>query len=156
MTFRIKASAKFKTNIPAVKTPKAKKTRRSALERRIMGLSPLEDEIQIQIIKECAFLKYQGFKVSELIRHIPNGGLRSKTEAARFKEMGVIAGTPDLLLPVARGGFSALWIELKSEKGRLRPEQEVQIKLLQSLGNKVVFVRNVADAMAQIKSYLGI
>ncbi|EPU1137493.1 VRR-NUC domain-containing protein, partial [Acinetobacter baumannii] len=74
----------------------------------------------------------------------------------RFKEMGVIAGTPDLLLPVARGGFSALWIELKSEKGRLRPEQEVQIKLLQSLGNKVVFVRNVADAMAQIKSYLGI
>jgi hypothetical protein len=156
MTYRIKSSPKFKTNIPVLKTSKTKKTRRTALERRIMGLSPLEDDIQKQIITECAFLKYQGYRVSELIRHIPNGGLRSKGEAAKFKEMGVIAGTPDLLLPVARGGFSALWIELKSEKGRLRPEQEVQIKLLQSLGNKVVFVRNVADAMAQIKSYLGI
>ncbi|MDH2636820.1 VRR-NUC domain-containing protein [Acinetobacter nosocomialis] len=156
MTFRIKASAKFKTNIPAVKTTKAKNPRRTALERRIVGLSPLEDDIQKQIIEECAYLKFKGYRVSELIRHIPNGGLRSKSEAARFKKMGVIAGTPDLLLPVACGGFSALWIELKSEKGRLRPEQEVQIKLLQSLGNKVVFVRNVADAMAQIKSYLGI
>lgn len=34
--------------------------------------------------------------------HVPNGGLRSKTEAAIFSGLGVVAGFPDLIL--IRGG----------------------------------------------------
>ena len=63
---------------------------------------------------------------------------------------------PDLLLPVPRDGYGALYIELKTEVGSLKPEQKVQMKILSEVGNKVVLCRNVADAMFEIKRYLGI
>lgn len=53
----------------------------------------------------------------ELLFHIPNGGKRGKAEAARFKAEGVKAGVPDLFLPVARGGYNGMFIELKKSKG---------------------------------------
>jgi len=45
--------------------------------------------------------------------HIPNGGGRSKAEAGRFKAMGVKSGVSDYCLPVARGGFFGLYLEMK-------------------------------------------
>jgi hypothetical protein len=48
--------------------------------------------------------------------HIPNGGLRSKIEAAIFRAIGVKAGAPDLL--IVRAG-QALFLELKAP-GRLK------------------------------------
>lgn len=125
-------------------------------ERLIRGLGPTEDQMQIQIIKECSFLKYNDVPLLLIIRHIPNGGLRSKTEAARLKGMGVLKGTPDIHIPVPRHSFASLYIELKTEEGELSKDQKVQIKILRKLGNKVVVCRNVADSMTEIKSYLGI
>lgn len=59
-----------------------------------------------------------------LLHAIPNGGLRSKSEAARMKAAGVKAGVPDMLLPVARHGCHGLYIELKRQQGgRVSPEQ---------------------------------
>ena len=52
-----------------------------------------------------------------LLFHIPNGGRRSAAEAGRFKAMGVKAGVPDLFLPVPKGGYSGLFIELKRKNG---------------------------------------
>lgn len=54
---------------------------------------------------------------------IPNGGLRSKLEAIRFKAMGVKRGIPDLALILSDG--STAYVELKAGKGKLRPEQKV-------------------------------
>lgn len=52
---------------------------------------------------------------------VPNGGLRSKLEAAIMVGLGVRAGAPDLVVygPDARAHF----MELKSASGRLSPEQ---------------------------------
>jgi hypothetical protein len=44
---------------------------------------------------------------------IPNGGKRSKREAALLKAEGVKAGVSDLLLPIPNGTYSGLWVELK-------------------------------------------
>lgn len=52
-----------------------------------------------------------------LMYHTPNGGHRSKAEAGRFKAEGVKAGVPDICLPVARGGYHGLYIELKRQRG---------------------------------------
>jgi hypothetical protein len=49
----------------------------------------------------------------ELMLAIPNGGSRHKAEAAKLKAMGVKVGVSDILLPVCRGRWSGLWIELK-------------------------------------------
>lgn len=48
-----------------------------------------------------------------LLYAIPNGGKREAATAARLKATGVKAGFPDIGLPVARGGYHALYIELK-------------------------------------------
>lgn len=52
----------------------------------------------------------------EHLFHIPNGGKRGKFEAARLKEQGVRKGVSDFNLPVPRGTFHGLWIELKPQK----------------------------------------
>ncbi len=143
-------------DIFSVKAKIPQKNSYSVSEREALGLAPLEDDIQKNIIDECYSLKYQGIRVSEIIVHIPNGGNRSKSEGAKFKKMGVTAGMPDLLVPVPRNGYGSLYIELKTKKGRIRPEQKIQMKLLEDLGNKVVLCRSVAEAIQVIKDYLGI
>ena len=75
-----------------------------------------EDTEQIGVI-EWANWNRNRFPELRLLFHIPNGGKRSKTEAAIFKAMGVKAGVPDLCLPVARGGFAGLYIEMKRSDG---------------------------------------
>lgn len=60
--------------------------------------------------------------------HIPNGGSRHKAEAAKLKGMGVKAGVPDLLLPVKRGIYSGLFVELKKLKTVLKSNRESREK----------------------------
>ena len=54
----------------------------------------------------------------KLLYHIPNGGKRDPIEAKHLKDQGVKKGVPDLHLPVGKGGYHGLYIELKTEKGR--------------------------------------
>ncbi len=62
-----------------------------------------------------SWAQYQCAKYPELalLYHIPNGGKRDARTAANLKRQGVKAGVPDLHLPVARGGYHGLYIELK-------------------------------------------
>lgn len=54
----------------------------------------------------------------------PNGGFRHPSTAAKLKAEGAKAGVCDLFLPVARGGYHGLYIEMKRQKGgRVSPEQ---------------------------------
>ena len=71
----------------------------------------------------------------KLLFHIPNGGRRDPIEAKHLKDQGVKKGVPDLCLPVAGGGYHALYIELKTEKGRTSKEQEWWLAELCRQGN---------------------
>ena len=55
------------------------------------------------------------------VHHIPNGGARTKTEAAILKSLGVVAGAPDLHLCL-NGGRCA-YVEIKKKGERVSPEQ---------------------------------
>ena len=69
-----------------------------------------------------------------LLYHIPNGGKRNKTEAAHLKQQGVKAGVPDLCLPVARGKWHGLYIEMKVGDNRPTENQENWIHQLREQG----------------------
>lgn len=56
--------------------------------------------------------------VGKLLFAVPNGGARSRTEAAIMKAEGVTAGVTDLILLLGRGGFNALCIEMKTTDRR--------------------------------------
>lgn len=60
----------------------------------------------------------------KLLHHVPNGGKRDKIEAAHMKQQGVKPGIPDLDLPVARGKYHGLRIEMKDATGRTSIEQD--------------------------------
>ena len=81
-----------------------------------------------------------------LIFAIPNGGLRSKSQAMKLKVEGVVPGIPDLFVPEWR-----LWIEMKKVKGGVvSKEQQLMIKYLQSVGYSVIVGLGAEDAKAQI------
>ena len=81
-----------------------------------------------------------------LIFAVPNGGLRSKSQAMKLKVEGVVPGIPDLFIPAWR-----LWIEMKKTKGgKVSDEQKEMIKYLQSVGYHVIVGFGAEDAKAQI------
>lgn len=84
---------------------------------------PTEEEEQKTVISWC---RIQESRWPELrwIHHIPNGGKRSKAEAAGFQAMGVLAGVPDLFLPVPRAGYHGMYIELKALDGSVSKKQD--------------------------------
>jgi hypothetical protein len=61
---------------------------------------------------------------------IPNGGLRDKVVAAKLKATGVKAGVPDMLLPIARGDFHGLFVELKKDQKQTLSDEQKEWKLL--------------------------
>ena len=89
-----------------------------------------------------------------LLFHVPNGGLRSKSEAARMKHEGVKAGVPDLFLPVARGTWHGLFIEMKAAGGRPTAEQKAWIADLKAQGYRAEVCVGWEAAADLLKKYL--
>ena len=91
-----------------------------------------------------------------LLHHIPNGGSRNAAEAAKLKAMGVKAGVPDIHLPVPKGGYNSLWIELKAEGGRIRPEQREFLQAAAEYGGYCVVCYGADAAIAVLEDYLNL
>ena len=88
---------------------------------------------------------------------VPNGGARSSTEGAIMKGEGVTAGVADLILLVARGGWGALCIEMKTKDSNSRQSasQKTWQAAAEYAGNRYVVVRTVEEFQAAVRAYLG-
>ncbi len=75
----------------------------------------------------------------KLIFAIPNGGARNQITGAILKAEGVLAGVPDLFIAAKSfyGEYHGLFIEMKSEKGRLTDSQKEVGNKLSKAGYKV-------------------
>ena len=92
-----------------------------------------------------------------LIYHVPNGGHRHKAVAAKLKGQGVKAGVPDLVVPMARGGFFGLYIEFKAtppNDAAVSISQYAWIRQLSEQGYLAIVCRGHFDAMEQLRAYL--
>lgn len=114
-----------------------------------------EQSEQIQLISWC---EWQGgrYPILRRIYHIPNGGKRTRVEAAIFKRMGVKAGVPDLFLPAGENGKHGLYIELKSDTGRPSKAQLDWVEYLMREGYEVAVCRGWMQAADTIVRYLGL
>lgn len=92
----------------------------------------------------------------ELMFHVPNGGKRSKAEAAHLKRQGVKAGVPDIFLPVPRGRYNGLWIELKSGRNTATEKQKEWIERLRAQGYAAEVCVGWECAVMAIETYLDI
>lgn len=90
----------------------------------------------------------------KLLYHIPNGGKRDPIEARHLKAQGVKKGVPDLHLPVARGNYHGLYIELKTEKGKATPEQKWWLNELSAQGYFCSICKGYQEAIKCLESYL--
>lgn len=59
----------------------------------------------------------------KLLHHIPNERICTPQQGKTLKRMGLRKGVPDLCLPVARGPYHGLYIEMKTENGKASEEQ---------------------------------
>lgn len=104
-----------------------------------------------------AELKLRYPEAYKLIYHVPNGGHRVKAVAAKLKGQGVKAGVPDLVLPMARGGYFGLYIEFKAMPpfdAPVLPSQDAYLQALRAQGYLAIVCRGNIDAVEVIRAYL--
>jgi len=104
-------------------------------------------------IQAATFAFVRAVAPDVLIFHCPNGGLRSKSEAARMKWQGVVPGICDLIL-ILPGGRCAMW-EVKTPIGRLSPAQAEMLARLDDMGVPYAIIRSLDDARREL-AVLGI
>lgn len=90
-----------------------------------------------------------------LFYHIPNEGKRSERQGYELKRQGMRPGFPDNCLPVPRGPYGALYIELKRTKGgRVSDDQRWWLEALNQAGNAAVVCYGWEHAVTYIMRYL--
>ena len=84
----------------------------------------------------------------------PNGGSRHPAVAGKMKAEGQLAGIPDLCLPVARAGWSSLYLETKTPTGSVPKYQRDRGRDLIRFGTAVVVCRSIDELIDTATRYL--
>ena len=114
-----------------------------------------EHDMQVTLIREARRKSAEAeYKDLAKLFAIPNGGKRSLATAAKMKAEGVRAGVPDLCLPVMRGGFGGMYIELKAGKNTTSDLQDDVIEELRSDGYYVEVFWSWEEALAVMIAYV--
>lgn len=115
-----------------------------------------EDLIQSEIVR---WLYKESKDIPELwlFHHIPNGGWRGMQAGMRFKSLGVRSGVPDISIPIKRGYYHGLWLEIKDgKKGVVSDNQKEWHARLTEAGHFVAVIRTAEEGIETIKWYLNL
>jgi len=86
---------------------------------------------------------------------IPNGGSRNYYEAIALCKAGLLAGVPDICIPIASKGKHSLYIELKRKIGGVVSEkQKTVMGRLNEFGNYAVVCCGADEAKSVVRDYL--
>lgn len=109
--------------------------------------------------EQAALFTWAGYQTAvypelKLLYAIPNGGHRHKAVAAKLAAEGVRRGVPDVCLPVPRGEFHGLYLEMKYGRNRTTPEQNTWLEALAGQGYKTAVCHSFEAAQRLIANYL--
>lgn len=90
----------------------------------------------------------------QFLFHIPNESIGGQGWIVRNRQMGVKAGVPDLFYPVPAKGYHGLFIEMKTDKGRLDPKQKRWKDILEAFGYKCIVAHGWKEARDELKEYI--
>lgn len=86
---------------------------------------------------------------------VPNGFKRTPMQGAIEKAMGLSAGVPDLIIPIARKGYHAMALEVKREAGgRLSEKQMYWLEVLNKEGWYAIEGKGFDQCVKLIRDYL--
>jgi len=119
------------------------------------ALSGTEDAIQIAIFM-WAQQNLETYPDLLWMHAIPNGmHTPNKRAAGRMRAMGMKRGVCDIFLPVKRGEFSGLYIELKkNKKGKVSDEQDDFMDYVKSQGFGAIVCYSLEEAVKMLVEYL--
>lgn len=108
------------------------------------------EALEQERLMEWAHVRAVHHPALDLLYHIPNENAHHKMR------QGVQAGVPDLHLPVARGGYHGLWLELKraDHSNGPSPAQKAWLERLECEGYRCAVCYGAAEAIDAIEQYL--
>lgn len=102
---------------------------------------------QINLVTWC---RMQGVPII----HIPNEGKRSQYVGRQLVAAGLAKGFPDLFLPIARGGYHGLMVEMKFGTGKLTEEQKDWLRFLKGEGYATYVAYSFEEGRDAVTMYL--
>lgn len=92
----------------------------------------------------------------EFVFAIPNGGYRTPRAASLMKYEGQKKGTPDVFIPIPKGIYHGMFLEVKTEKGTVSKEQKGKMERYQQMGYYVVAAKGFDACMEQLVNYFAL
>jgi len=97
--------------------------------------------------EQVALFQWAGYQLGAcpelaLMFAIPNGGDRHPAVAGKLRDEGVKPGVPDICLPVPRGKYHGMFLEMKFGKNKPKPDQ---FKWMGALRDQGYYVRLAWD-----------
>ena len=119
-------------------------------ERTVATLPALTEQQEQEAVIQWARASIARLPGLELLFHVPNENAHHKVR------QGVAAGVPDLCLPIARGGWHGLWIELKraDHSNGPSPAQRAWLERLIAEGYRCAVCYGANEAIDSIERYL--
>lgn len=102
-----------------------------------------------------AFVQYMAYAHPDIpVVHIPNEARRSVAGYVELAKQGVRKGFPDYMILTPNIRWSALFIELKTKKGKLTEAQEEWIRKLIERGYYASVARGCEEAINVFEDYI--
>ena len=103
---------------------------------------------------EWAEFRRRRYPELALMHHIPNGGHRHISVARKLKAEGVKSGVPDICLPVPKGKYHGMYLEMKTGYNGTTTNQDKWLKRLSKQGYFCAICWGMEDAIQAIEEYL--
>lgn len=113
-----------------------------------LGLEALEQ------IAAMDWFRLQYPYLTHLMMHIPNERKCSKWYGSILRKMGVISGASDLFFAYPRGTYHGMFLEVKTLKGKLTPNQQRFLEDMHAQRYFATCEKGLEAIIARIKWYI--